>query len=148
MVDIVDNKKEAFSQLPEVVTLQVNVDDHTHDINVLTDWRDNAQLSIELTEENLELVFKTPETPDGEEAPLKNTPTSIPGITFNKANNTVFFRVPKKLRSPKKRKHLSEKLDDTNEDSEERMERAARKLKKRVDQMLEQSDSSDGSSQQ
>ena len=110
----------------------------------------DLQRQLKLTVDTLGgRVYRKMRKPDGEEEPQGGyTRTSIPGIKFIQKRNAVYYRVPTKQQSPKKRKHLSEKLDDTNEDSEERMERAARKLKKRVDQLLEQSDSSDGSSQQ
>ena len=48
MMDI-SNKKEIFCKIPSVVNLTVKVAGKACYINVLSDWRDQGQLAIELT---------------------------------------------------------------------------------------------------
>ena len=139
-VDLTSSKRTLYCNIPEVLQLQVKVEEETHDINVLSDWREFVNLAIELNDENLELLLKAPDEYELD----KKYETVSPGIVFHHERKVVYSRIPDKKTkdssTPKKRRSMSEKVavDDTDG-----VEKAVKKLMKRRDQMLEQETSSD-----
>ena len=114
-----------FDDIDEVITLATQVGGEEKKINVLSDWRDQGQLNIELTAENLELLLLKPDVETSQSA--KIVPTSTPGIKFDRHKGVVFASFKK---GSKKRKYMSEKVHQDGSDLEVQIEVATKKLMK------------------
>ena len=81
-------KRELVDKLPKVLTVIVKTESIEASVNVLTEWRSNGVLHLEVTQFNLELLL---EQPPAETAPWKPKIES-PDVHWRTSTNSLFCK--------------------------------------------------------
>ena len=122
-------KREMHDEIPKVVDVSVEVDGgETRSVRVLSVWCNNSRLAFEFTQDNIELLFKTPVVVES------FTPAiAEPNVKWYDSRHSVYCRYYDGTKNKFKVKSLKVKHSEFNEVLQERVNILARQCQQYYD---------------